>query len=110
MEQTFEQMLMAAYMKPDPNPFLYQEGQTIRVLNGRSKDGQTPTYWNGALAVVVRRYCTGIHKEHWYVLRHSNGREDEFREEEIDGRYRRKPCKVQQTAPDSPKSLSAQGS
>jgi len=91
MEKTFEQLLMEAYNRPDPKPYLFQVGQTIRVLKGRSKDGQTPIYWNGALAIVVRRYCTGIHKEHWYVLRHSvNGYEDEFREEEIDSRYARR--------------------
>lgn len=88
---TFEELLVAAYNRPDPNPYFFKEGQTVRVLNGRSKDGQTPTYWNGALALVVGRYCTGIHKEHWYKLQHI-GRNvvDEFREEEIDSRYRRK--------------------
>ena len=94
MADTFADLLVKAYNKPDPKPFAFQEGQTIRVVKGVSKDGQTPAFWNGALAVVVRRYCTGIYKDHWYVLRHSNGIQDEFREDEIDFRYRRKLCEA----------------
>lgn len=91
MSETFMDLLVKAYNRPDPKPYLFEPGQKVRVLKGRSEDGQTPHYWNGAMAVVVGRYTTGIHKEHWYKLHHvEKNVVDEFREEEIDARYRKK--------------------
>lgn len=82
------QWIVDAYNRPDPNPFLFVEGQKVRVLKGRSNDGQTPAYWDGAIAVVVDFYCTGLMKEHYYKLRHlENGFTDSFKECEIDRRY-----------------------
>jgi hypothetical protein len=86
-------LLVEAYNRPDPNPFLYEVGQTVRLLLGRSRDGQTPECWNGAKCVVVSRVASGLSKQHWYAIRHPCGAVDEFREEEIDARYIRKPKK-----------------
>lgn len=83
-------LLVQAYNRPDPNPFLYEVGQTVRLLLGRSRDGQTPWHWNGAKCVVESRFASGISKQHWYVLRHPCGTVDDFREEEIDARCIRK--------------------
>ncbi len=78
------------YAMPDPQPYLFAEWQTVRLRKGRSNDGQTPARWDGAKCLVVSRYTTGIHKEHWYVLRHDNGDTAEFQEDEIDARYARR--------------------
>lgn len=84
------QWIIDAYNAPDPKPFLFQEGQRVRLRKGRSNDGQTPECWNGAVAVVLSRYSTGLMKRHWYKLRLDNGAISEFEEDEIDVRYKRK--------------------
>lgn len=89
------EMLIARYREPDPLPYAFQLNQAVRVLSDIASDGQTPVYWAGAKAIVVRRYTTGLHKEHFYVVRSissQTGRECEFRESELDQRYRRKPA------------------
>lgn len=87
---SFEQLLLDAYNKPDPNPYPFDIGQKVRLRKGRSNDGQTPRCWDGAICEVVRRYATGIGKYHWYILRHlDNGATSEFEEDEIDARYAR---------------------
>lgn len=83
--------MVKAYNKPDPNPYLFEVGQTIRLKKGRSNDGQTPKQWDGCLAIVVSRHCSGLLKEHWYRLKHKDYDViEEFREEEIDFRFIRK--------------------
>ena len=90
MAETFMDMIASAYRKPDTKPYLFKVGQTVRVKNGRSSDGQTPKQWDGCLAIVVSKYCTGLLKEHWYRLKHKDYQIiEEFREEEIDLRYSR---------------------
>lgn len=89
-QKSFYQMLEEKIQEPDPNPFLFQEGQKVRVNKDVTKDGQTPAYWAGALVTVTRRTRSWLYKEHWYTLRHPNGQEDEFRETELDYRYKRK--------------------
>ncbi len=79
-----------AYAKPDPNPYLFEVGQMVRLRKGRSDDGQTPRYWDGAVVKVKDRSCTGLHKIHFYILQHPNGQEDSFEEDEIDVRYAKK--------------------
>ena len=77
--------------KPDPKPYLFEIGQKVRVKILLSEDGQTPKFWEGARAKVMSRYSTLMHKEHWYTLEHSqNGAQDNFKEEEIDRRYRQR--------------------
>ena len=82
-------MIAEAYARPDPNPYFFQVGQKVRLLKGRSDDGQTPEHWDGAMVTVVSRYCTGIGKYHWYKVRHASGITCDFEEDEIDARYRR---------------------
>jgi hypothetical protein len=85
-------LLAEAYNAPDPNHYLFQVGQVARLRKGRSNDGQTPACWDGAVVGVMGRYCTGLHKEHWYKVRHmGNGATGEFAEDEFDARYARRP-------------------
>jgi len=82
------QWLVDAYNKPDTKPFTYKVGQTVRVLNNRSKDGQTPPCWDGGLAIVLERRSTGLMKYHYYYLRHlESGLCDYFEEDELDKRW-----------------------
>lgn len=82
--------IMRVYNEPDPNPFMFQVGQQVRVVKSVVNDGQTHKCWAGAIATITRRYCTGLHKEHWYEVSLSyNGSllKNEFREDEFDFRY-----------------------
>jgi hypothetical protein len=80
--------LIARYKEPDPHPYLFKIGQTIRVRVKVIEDGQTPLYWAGAKAKVISRLCTGLHKEHWYkVYLESHNVTCDFSEEELDLRY-----------------------
>jgi len=83
------ELMAAQYAKPDPNPYLFQIGQTVRLRKGRSNDGQTSRAWDGAIVTVIDRYCTGMFKDHWYKLRLASGAINEFKEYEIDARYAR---------------------
>lgn len=86
--------IMEAYSKPDTKPYLFKVGQTVRLTKRRSDDGQTPKEWDGCLAIVVSKHCTGILKDHWYKLKHKDYNIiEEFREEEIDFRYIKKKMK-----------------
>ena len=95
----FKDLLVAAYNEPDPRPFLFEVGQKVRVLDVRVDqrwagwDGQTKAYWNGAVVEVLSRKSTGLHKDHFYCLKHENGAIDDFREEELDGRFRKRKNK-----------------
>jgi hypothetical protein len=85
------EMLVEAYNRPDPRPYLFQLGQIVRLKKGRSNDGQTPSYWDGAVVEIFGRYTTGLHKDHWYkVYLPSQHVTCEFSEDEIDLRYSRK--------------------
>lgn len=87
---SLSQLLVDAYNKPDPKPYLFQVGQLVRLRKGRSNDGQTPRYWDGAFGRIEARYTTGIHKEHWYKIRHESENEiSAFFEDELDARYRK---------------------
>lgn len=80
--------LREAYAKPDPKPFCFQIGQTVRLKKGRSNDGQTPKHWDGAICKVVSRLSTGLLKRHWYKLLHlTQNVTCDFEEDEIDARY-----------------------
>lgn len=85
------QLLVNEYNKPDPRPYLFEVGQTVRVVKSVVNDGQTPKHWAGATGSVERRKTTGLHKDHWYVVRHATGNVTcEFREDELDRRYARR--------------------
>jgi hypothetical protein len=87
---SLKDLIMAEYRKPDPNPFLFEVGQEVRLRVGRSLDGQTPEHYNGAMVQILSRYCTGLHKEHWYKVFHKEKNETcEFREDEFDMRFAR---------------------
>jgi hypothetical protein len=50
------------YDEPEPfitKPFLFQEGQEVRVRVGVSQDGMTPEFWDGARGFVNEegRHC-----------------------------------------------------
>lgn len=79
-------LLMEAYRKPDPLPYLFRIGQRVRVLHKVIDDGATHDFWDGAIGNVTERMTTGIHKEHWYVVRIPFKRAT-FREDELDRRY-----------------------
>lgn len=81
------ELIAAAYAKPDPNPYLFEVGQTVRLRKGRSDDGQTPEYWDGAIVTVVSRHCTGMMKYHYYKVRYPGGPTCDFEEDEFDMRY-----------------------
>lgn len=105
-QDDFMDLLAKRYAEPDLNPYLFEIGQKVRLRLGRSNDGQTPRHWDGAVATVESRYCTGLHKEHWYKLRHSNGQLAEFCEDEIDARYaRRRVCFKEVLAEENPKAI-----
>jgi hypothetical protein len=73
---------------PDPKPLLFKVGQGTRVLNGVVKDGQTPPYWAGARVKIVAGWSSPIYKDHWYKVQMGDKTCD-FREEELDMRFRR---------------------
>lgn len=81
-------LIVAAYDRPDLKPYLFKIGKIVRLKVGLSDDGQTPKYWNGAKVKIINQYASGLHKDHWYILQHSNGAIDDFKEHEIDQRYR----------------------
>lgn len=87
---SLKDMLVEAYNKPDPKPYLFEVGQKVKVCQKVLKDGQTPRFWLVGLVTVVSRSTSGLHKEHWYHLEHPNGAHDEFRETELDYRYRKR--------------------
>lgn len=69
----------------------FMVGQTVRVLSGL--DVNMPpelTHWLGAKCKVLRQIQSGlVHKSWAYLLEHPNGRTCEFKEDELDRRYRR---------------------
>jgi hypothetical protein len=83
---TLTDLILKAYREPDPKPYLFRCGQQVRVLRKVIDDGQTPTHWAGRIGCITRRYTTGIHKDHWYLVEASGSR-CEFRESELDRRY-----------------------
>jgi hypothetical protein len=60
-------------------------GQKVRVLKKVVEDGQTPSYWAGAIATVEaftwRGDCMTL------TLVHENGAVERFRDYELDSRY-----------------------
>jgi len=88
MTKELKDKFLEFVMKPDTKPFLFKEGQTTRVLNGLSDDGQTPEYWDGAKVLILSVYATSIFKNHIYRCKHLiNDKIDEFKEEELDKRF-----------------------
>ena len=86
-----ENNFMKMMRRIETKPFLYSFGQKARVLSNVIEDGQTPEYWSGAKVEIRERYHTPIFKNRVYVVKHlKNNRICEFKEEELDKRYRRK--------------------
>ena len=73
-------------------PFLYEVGQKVRVSKWVTEDRQTPKYWAGALAHVLRRYDGGLFvPKHFYDVKMLHGdKVCVFKEDELDRRYIRK--------------------
>lgn len=65
----------------------FEIGQTVRVLQSVTDDGQTPQFWAGALVKVIGQRCTMIHKEWLVKLEYSPGVEDWFKCVELDYRF-----------------------
>lgn len=88
MNDTISEMLVAAMNKPDSNPFLFEVGQTVRVVKRVIDDGQTPEHWSGAMGTVISQRCTMLSKRHWYKVKHA-GRNCtcDFEEDELDFRF-----------------------
>lgn len=88
MASTLADMFVAACNRPDPKPYLFEIGQTVRVKKGCSDDGQTPAHWEGAICTVVSRHTTLLHKDHWYKVYNAElNLICDFREDELDLRY-----------------------
>jgi hypothetical protein len=87
MTDSLSELLTKALAIPDPNPFLFNLGQVVRVRKKVINDGQTPLFWAGAKVRVLSRNCSCLTKSHWYVLQHPNGAQDHFQEYELDRRY-----------------------
>jgi hypothetical protein len=62
-------------------------GRTVRIKNGVSEDGQTPSFWNGAIGKVIHTYLAV--DERWFVVELPTGQAEHFREFELDLRYLR---------------------
>lgn len=63
----------------------FQIGEVVRLRKGRSDDGQTPSYWDGAHVEVVLVYPDITTGHRWYKVRHmTRNAVCEFREYEID--------------------------
>ena len=77
-------MAQDAYAKRGMRPFLFKLGQWVRLKKGRSDDGQTPAFWDGATVTVTGMYSTGAYERHWYHVRHGNGNQATFVEHEFD--------------------------
>ena len=83
-------LLLQATNEPDPKPYLFEVGQKVRI-KACIKDGQTPEYYSGAKVIIISTHCTMLLKEHYYEIRHlENNKICIFKEDEIDGRFRRK--------------------
>ena len=88
MSKELKDKFMEFVMKPDTKPFLFKEGQTARVLNNMSDDGQTPEYWDGAKVIILSIHVTPIFKNHIYEVQHlENNIKCEFKEDELDKRF-----------------------
>lgn len=89
--KSFEEQLIENINRPCQRCFLYEVGQKVRVRKGRSFDGQTPEYWDGALGKIVYKNHTLFSKTHFYRIQHlENNKICEFEEYELDRRYIRK--------------------
>ena len=71
-------------------PQLFAVGQTVRVNKTKENDGQTPRWWYGSKCRVVSTGTSPLYGQRWYCLRHPNGKVDDWKQEEIDRRYRLK--------------------
>lgn len=85
--------VMQAMMEPIKTEPVFQLGQTVRVI--LNIDVNFPSeldYWLNSKCEVIEQKAVGLVNKRWvYILRHPNGRTCEFSEDEIDGRYKRKP-------------------
>lgn len=82
--------LVEMCQRPDPHPHAFIEKQRVRICKRVVSDGQTPAFWAGAVVTIESAHGTMISKRHYYRLKHDNGATDEFYEEELDHRYKRK--------------------
>jgi hypothetical protein len=93
-----DDLIQKALSIPDTKPFLFQKGQVVRIKGHPSTDGQTPSYWDEALAQVISFRSTLFSKTHIYTLKHlMNNAEDIFEEDELDRRYITKEAKNEST-------------
>jgi hypothetical protein len=83
-----DNLIQKALSIPDTKPFLFQQGQVVRIKGHPSTDGQTPSYWDGSLAQVISYRSTLLSKTHLYTLKPLiNNATDIFEEDELDRRY-----------------------
>jgi hypothetical protein len=87
-------MIEQAYAEPDPHPYYFSIGSSVRLKKGQSDDGQIDQMWDGAWVTILSFYCTGIHKEHWYKVRHLNRWTAEFAEYDFDQRFAKRQMKA----------------
>ena len=82
--------LLTAVNEPIQAPPIFRVGQTVRVLKRIIDDGQTPHYWSGAKGECISVNIAGLIRKVWvYQVRHPNGNMCEFKEEELDYRFRK---------------------
>ena len=81
--------LSVAINEPILTPPMFKVGQIVRVLKHIPDDGQTPLYWGGAKGECIDLKAAGLLVKVWvYEVRHPNGSVCEFKEEELDYRFR----------------------
>ena len=86
-----EKLIIDIAKRPDNKSYLFRVGQVVRILKNVVEDGQTPEYYSGAKVIIISTHCTMLLKEHYYKVRHlENNKICIFKEDEIDGRFRRK--------------------
>ena len=95
MNTELRKKLIEAANKVPLRPYIFIRGQVGRVKSGVIQDGQTPKYWGGAKVIIISRKRTPLFKSHIYTVKHlENNRTCEFKEDELDKRFRRKSWKL----------------
>lgn len=84
--------VLDSMLRPIETAPRFEVGQTVRILSGL--DVNMPPeleHWLGAKCKVLQQIPSGLVHKNWaYLLEHPNGRTCEFKEDELDRRYRRK--------------------
>ena len=78
-------------------PFLFSEGQLVRIKKGVINDGQTPLYYAGATVEIISCHRTSLYRNNYYIVYFAEKNATcEFTEDEIDqrGKKRDDSCRI----------------